>query len=170
MILNFSYCHWFSSAILLIQLVRGFEQVYSTQFVRLQQIWSCITLMWSSLSYQSFRSALHKLLMLSSRVVVSGQSNWPVMGIVQDSLLAVQKMMKRVVFIELNLFFKIQHGSMQDWRQMLDLWTKHRMWLIAGYCSLVLVLVLVWLTRLLTWTQCSKLKILSIRLKVKYEI
>jgi DNA-directed RNA polymerase II subunit RPB1 len=46
-------------------------------------------------------------LMLSSRVVVSGQSNRPVMGIVQDSLLAVQKMTKRDVFIERDLFFNI---------------------------------------------------------------
>ena len=46
-------------------------------------------------------------LMLSSRVVVSSQSNRPVMGIVQDSLLAVQKMTKRDVFMERDLFFNI---------------------------------------------------------------
>jgi DNA-directed RNA polymerase II subunit RPB1 len=48
-----------------------------------------------------------ELMMLSSRVVVSGQSNRPVMGIVQDSLLAVQKMTKRSVFIEKDLAFNM---------------------------------------------------------------
>jgi DNA-directed RNA polymerase II subunit RPB1 len=48
-----------------------------------------------------------ELMMLSSRVVVSGQSNRPVMGIVQDSLLAVQKMTKRDVFLERDLVFNI---------------------------------------------------------------
>jgi DNA-directed RNA polymerase II subunit RPB1 len=48
-----------------------------------------------------------ELMMLSARVVVSGQSNRPVMGIVQDSLLAVQKMTKRDVFIERDLFYSI---------------------------------------------------------------
>jgi len=44
-----------------------------------------------------------ELMMLSHRVVVSGQSNRPVMGIVQDSLIAVQKMTKRDVFMERDL-------------------------------------------------------------------
>jgi len=48
-----------------------------------------------------------ELMMLSSRVVVSGQSNKPVMGIVQDSLLAVQKMTKRDVFIERDMVFNL---------------------------------------------------------------
>ncbi|GKZ01276.1 hypothetical protein MPSEU_001078600 [Mayamaea pseudoterrestris] len=48
-----------------------------------------------------------ELMMLSSRVVVSGQSNRPVMGIVQDSLLAVQKMTKRDVFIEKDLTYNM---------------------------------------------------------------
>lgn len=46
-------------------------------------------------------------MMLSSRVIVSGQSNRPVMGIVQDSLLASQKMTKRDVFIERDLVFNL---------------------------------------------------------------
>ena len=46
-------------------------------------------------------------MMLSPRVIVSGQSNRPVMGIVQDSLLAVQKMTKREVFLERDLVFNI---------------------------------------------------------------
>jgi DNA-directed RNA polymerase II subunit RPB1 len=53
-------------------------------------------------------------LMLSSRVVVSGQSNRPVMGLVQDSLLAIQKMTKRDVFIERDLFFNILM-CIDDW-------------------------------------------------------
>jgi DNA-directed RNA polymerase II subunit RPB1 len=48
-----------------------------------------------------------ELMMLSERVLVSGQSNRPVMGIVQDSLLAVQKMTKRSVFIEKDLCFNM---------------------------------------------------------------
>jgi len=48
-----------------------------------------------------------ELMMLSSRVIVSGQSNRPVMGIVQDSLLAVQKMTKRDIFMERDLVFNI---------------------------------------------------------------
>ncbi|GAX18796.1 DNA-directed RNA polymerase II subunit RPB1 [Fistulifera solaris] len=48
-----------------------------------------------------------EFMMLSPRVVVSGQSNRPVMGIVQDSLLAVQKMSKRSVFIEKDLCFNL---------------------------------------------------------------
>ncbi len=48
-----------------------------------------------------------ELMMLSPRVIVSGQSNRPVMGIVQDSLLAVQKMTKREVFLERDLVFNI---------------------------------------------------------------
>lgn len=44
-----------------------------------------------------------ELMMLSPRVIVSGQSNRPIMGIVQDTLLAVQKMTKRGVFIEKDL-------------------------------------------------------------------
>jgi DNA-directed RNA polymerase II subunit RPB1 len=48
-----------------------------------------------------------ELMMLSSRVVVSGQSNRPVMGIVQDTLLAVQKMTKRSTFISKDLCFNM---------------------------------------------------------------
>lgn len=48
-----------------------------------------------------------ELMMLSARVVVSGQSNRPVMGIVQDSLLAVQKMSKRNCFIGKDLCFNL---------------------------------------------------------------
>jgi len=55
-----------------------------------------------------------ELMMLSARVVVSGQSNRPVMGIVQDSLLAVQKMTKRDVFMERDLFFNLLMW-VQDW-------------------------------------------------------
>eukprot|EP00567_Pseudictyota_dubia_P008672 CAMPEP_0197446890 /NCGR_PEP_ID=MMETSP1175-20131217/11704_1 /TAXON_ID=1003142 /ORGANISM="Triceratium dubium, Strain CCMP147" /LENGTH=1752 /DNA_ID=CAMNT_0042978061 /DNA_START=220 /DNA_END=5478 /DNA_ORIENTATION=- len=46
-------------------------------------------------------------MMLSARVIVSGQSNRPVMGIVQDSLLAVQKMTKRDVFMTRDLVFNL---------------------------------------------------------------
>ncbi len=46
-------------------------------------------------------------MMLSARVVVSGQSNRPVMGIVQDSLLAVQKLTKRDVFLQRDLVYNI---------------------------------------------------------------
>jgi DNA-directed RNA polymerase II subunit RPB1 len=48
-----------------------------------------------------------ELMMLSSRVIVSGQSNRPVMSIVQDSLLATQKMTKRSVFIEKDLCYNM---------------------------------------------------------------
>ena len=48
-----------------------------------------------------------ELMMLSPRVIVSGQSNKPIMGIIQDSLLAVQKMTKRNVFIEKDLVFNM---------------------------------------------------------------
>jgi DNA-directed RNA polymerase II subunit RPB1 len=48
-----------------------------------------------------------ELMMLSARVVVSGQSNRPVMGIVQDSLIAVQKMSKRNCFIGKDLCFNL---------------------------------------------------------------
>jgi DNA-directed RNA polymerase II subunit RPB1 len=48
-----------------------------------------------------------ELMMLSPRVIVSGQSNRPVMGIVQDTLLAVQKMTKRSCFIERDLCFNM---------------------------------------------------------------
>ena len=48
-----------------------------------------------------------ELMMLSPRVIVSGQSNRPVMGIVQDSLLAVQKMTKRETFMERDLVYNI---------------------------------------------------------------
>lgn len=48
-----------------------------------------------------------ELMMLSQRVVVSGQSNRPVMSIVQDSLLAVQKMTKRNIFIERDLCYNM---------------------------------------------------------------
>ena len=48
-----------------------------------------------------------ELMMLSTRVIVSGQSNRPVMGIVQDSLLAVQKMTKRSCFIAKDLCFNM---------------------------------------------------------------
>jgi len=55
-----------------------------------------------------------EMMMLSSRVVVSGQSNRPVMGIVQDSLLAVQKMTKRDVFLERDLVMNILMW-VEDW-------------------------------------------------------
>jgi DNA-directed RNA polymerase II subunit RPB1 len=48
-----------------------------------------------------------ELMMLSPRVIVSGQSNRPVMGIIQDTLLAVQKMTKRDVFLEKDLVFNM---------------------------------------------------------------
>ena len=48
-----------------------------------------------------------ELMMLSPRVIVSGQSNKPIMGIIQDSLLAVQKMTKRSIFIEKDLVFNM---------------------------------------------------------------
>jgi DNA-directed RNA polymerase II subunit RPB1 len=46
-------------------------------------------------------------MMHSPRVIVSGQSNRPVMGIIQDTLLAVQKMTKRSVFIAKDLTFNM---------------------------------------------------------------
>lgn len=48
-----------------------------------------------------------ELMMWAPRVVVSGQSNRPVMGIIQDTLLAVQKMTKRSIFIEKDLCFNM---------------------------------------------------------------
>mmetsp|Transcript_6506 Transcript_6506/g.9894 ORF Transcript_6506/g.9894 Transcript_6506/m.9894 type:complete len:1765 (+) Transcript_6506:67-5361(+) len=48
-----------------------------------------------------------ELMMHAPRVVVSGQSNRPVMGIIQDSLIAVQKMTKRDVFLERDLVYNI---------------------------------------------------------------
>jgi len=48
-----------------------------------------------------------ELMMLSPRVIVSGQSNRPVMGIIQDTLLAVQKMTKRNCFITKDLCFNM---------------------------------------------------------------
>jgi DNA-directed RNA polymerase II subunit RPB1 len=48
-----------------------------------------------------------ELMMLSPRVIVSGQSNRPVMGIIQDTLLGVQKMTKRDVFIKKDLVFNM---------------------------------------------------------------
>ncbi|GMI08152.1 hypothetical protein TrLO_g5004, partial [Triparma laevis f. longispina] len=48
-----------------------------------------------------------ELMMLSPRVIVSGQSNRPVMGIVQDSLLASQRMTKRDVFIEKDVMMNL---------------------------------------------------------------
>jgi len=48
-----------------------------------------------------------ELMMLSPRVIVSGQSNRPVMGIIQDTLLAVQKMTKRNCFIAKDLCFNM---------------------------------------------------------------
>lgn len=48
-----------------------------------------------------------ELMMHSPRVIVSGQSNRPVMGIIQDTLLAVQKMTKRSVFIAKDLTFNM---------------------------------------------------------------
>ncbi|KAL9179832.1 LOW QUALITY PROTEIN: hypothetical protein ACHAXT_007802 [Thalassiosira profunda] len=48
-----------------------------------------------------------ELMMHSPRVIVSGQSNRPVMGIVQDSLLAVQKMTKRDVFLKKDLLMNL---------------------------------------------------------------
>lgn len=46
-------------------------------------------------------------MMLCPRVIVSGQSNRPIMGIIQDTLLGVQKMTKRGVFIEKDLCFNM---------------------------------------------------------------
>ena len=48
-----------------------------------------------------------EMLMLSARCVVSGQSNRPVMGIIQDTLLGVQKMTKRDVFVERDFLMNI---------------------------------------------------------------
>ena len=48
-----------------------------------------------------------ELMMHSPRVIVSGQSNRPVMGIVQDSLLGVQKMTKRDVFLKKDLVMNL---------------------------------------------------------------
>jgi len=48
-----------------------------------------------------------EMLMLSARCVVSGQSNRPVMGIIQDTLLGVQKMTKRDIFVERDLVMNI---------------------------------------------------------------
>jgi len=55
-----------------------------------------------------------ELMMHSPRVIVSGQSNRPVMGIVQDSLLAVQKMTKRDVFIKKDVMMNLLMW-VQDW-------------------------------------------------------
>ena len=55
-----------------------------------------------------------ELMMWSPRVIVSGQSNRPVMGIIQDTLLAVQKMTKRSVFIEKDLAFNMLMW-VKDW-------------------------------------------------------
>ena len=46
-------------------------------------------------------------MMLAPKVVVSGQSNRPVMGIIQDTLLAVQKISKRGTFIERDLVYNM---------------------------------------------------------------
>jgi DNA-directed RNA polymerase II subunit RPB1 len=46
-------------------------------------------------------------LMMSARVLVSGQSNKPVMGVVQDSLLGVYKMTKRDVLLDKKLFMNL---------------------------------------------------------------
>ncbi|EJK46059.1 hypothetical protein THAOC_35301 [Thalassiosira oceanica] len=48
-----------------------------------------------------------ELMMHSPKVIVSGQSNRPVMGIIQDSLLGVQKMTKRDIFIKKDLLMNI---------------------------------------------------------------
>jgi DNA-directed RNA polymerase II subunit RPB1 len=56
-----------------------------------------------------------ELMMLSPRLVVSGQSNRPVMGIIQDTLLAVQKMTKRSVFIEKDLVFNMLMWAGNHW-------------------------------------------------------
>ena len=55
-----------------------------------------------------------ELMMHSPRVVVSGQSNRPVMGIVQDSLLGVQKMTKRDVFLKKDLMMNLLMW-VEDW-------------------------------------------------------
>ena len=44
-------------------------------------------------------------LMKVSKMVVSPQSSKPVMSIVQDSLVAVQRMTKRETFLDKGLFF-----------------------------------------------------------------
>merc|ERR1719460_2512575 len=48
-----------------------------------------------------------KYMMLNPRLVVSAQGNKPVMGIVQDSLLAVAKFTKRDTFMEMDLAMNI---------------------------------------------------------------
>jgi DNA-directed RNA polymerase II subunit RPB1 len=53
-------------------------------------------------------------LMMSSKMVVSAQSNQPVMGIVQDALLGAQKITQRDVFIEGDVFFNILM-HIKDW-------------------------------------------------------
>lgn len=53
-------------------------------------------------------------MMHSPRVIVSGQSNRPVMGIVQDSLLAVQKMTKRDVFLKKDIMMNLLMW-VEDW-------------------------------------------------------
>eukprot|EP00968_Pinguiococcus_pyrenoidosus_P007796 scaffold529_cov308-Pinguiococcus_pyrenoidosus.AAC.88 len=53
-------------------------------------------------------------LMLTPKLVVSPQSNKPVMGIVQDSLLATQRMTKRDSFIDRPLLFNIIMW-LEDW-------------------------------------------------------
>ena len=55
-----------------------------------------------------------ELMMHSPRVIVSAQSNRPVMGIVQDSLLAVQKMTKRDVFLKKDLLMNLLMW-VEDW-------------------------------------------------------
>ncbi|KAL3809055.1 LOW QUALITY PROTEIN: hypothetical protein ACHAXA_001717, partial [Cyclostephanos tholiformis] len=55
-----------------------------------------------------------ELLMHSPRLIVSGQSNRPVMGIVQDSLLAVQKLTKRDVFLKKDIVMNLLMW-VEDW-------------------------------------------------------
>jgi DNA-directed RNA polymerase II subunit RPB1 len=53
-------------------------------------------------------------MMMVPRVIISGQANKPVMGIVQDSLLGVQKMTKRNVMIEKDVLFNLLMW-VEDW-------------------------------------------------------
>lgn len=46
-------------------------------------------------------------MMLAPKVVVSGQSNRPVMGIIQDTLLAIQKISKRGTFLERDVCYNM---------------------------------------------------------------
>eukprot|EP00592_Proboscia_alata_P008987 CAMPEP_0194354350 /NCGR_PEP_ID=MMETSP0174-20130528/2525_1 /TAXON_ID=216777 /ORGANISM="Proboscia alata, Strain PI-D3" /LENGTH=1496 /DNA_ID=CAMNT_0039123271 /DNA_START=499 /DNA_END=4985 /DNA_ORIENTATION=- len=61
-----------------------------------------------------------ELMMHSPRVIVSGQSNRPVMGIVQDSLLCVQRLTKRDIFLERDIVYNLLMW-VTDWNGMIPL-------------------------------------------------